>query len=743
MVSGEASASAVGLAVLERGGNAVDAAVATALALSVVHPEAGNLGGGGFAVLRVGVEHAALDFREVAPAAARATMYLDEQGEPASGASLYGPLAAGVPGSPAGYFELHRRFGRLPWKQVVAPAIALARDGFEVSARTARALAEERENLARFPETAAVWLPAGRPPAWGERLRIPDLAATLESYAERGPAAILGGQVAEAIAAASRRYGGVLSVDDLAAYRPEWREPLRFTRFGWDFTTMPLPSSGGIVLGEILGLLERLGWGALPPGGVERAHLLTEAFRRAYADRFLLGDPASTRATSGELLDPTWLDRRAASVSRERATPSAALEPYRQATPENGAAGADTTHISVIDGEGNLVALTTTLNDLFGCRLWVPGAGFFLNNEMDDFTTAPGRANDYGLIQGEANAVAPGRRMLSSMSPTLAERGGDTPGATVAIVLGGRGGSAIPTAVAQVLLALWDGDGARAAVARPRLHAQWLPDRLEVEKGALTAAAMTELARRGHTVVALSRQARVSIAARRADGTIDAAGDPRGPEVAQMAQMTQVAQIPARAAVAPRAPVPGAADDTGLQLAIAPAALPIVRFTTALGEIDLEIDAVRAPVSAANFLRYVDAGHYDGGRFHRTVRPDTETRPEVAIEVIQGGVAQGSEKDDLPPIPLERTTTTGLRHRDGTLSMARDTPDTATSDFFICLGDQPLLDFGGARNPDGQGFAAFGRVVRGMEVVRQIQAAPAQGQALTPPIAILTARRLP
>jgi gamma-glutamyltranspeptidase/glutathione hydrolase len=700
VVSGEADATAVGIATLEAGGNAVDAAVATALALAVVHPEAGNLGGGGFAVLRVDGELAALDFREVAPSASTAGMFLDERGAPRADASTLGGLAAGVPGSPSGLHELHRRFGRLPWRRVVEPAVALARDGFRLSERTARALAAERDGLAQFPESAAVWLPGGVPLGAGERLELPDLAATLAAYAERGPEAITAGAVAAAIEAVSRRHGGILTASDLSAYRPVWREPLRFRRFGWELVTMPLPSSGGVVLGEVLGILERSGWEKLPRGGAERAHLLAESLRRAFADRTRLGDPASTKATAEQLLAPPWLDRRAAEIDRARATRSAGVAPFGET---RAGESDDTTHLSVIDGEGNLVALTTTINDLFGNRLWVPGAGFFLNDEMDDFTTAPGRPNIYGLIQGEANAVVPGRRMLSSMSPVIALKGEE------AIVAGGRGGSRIPTAVTQVLLALWDGDGARAAVSRPRLHHQWLPDALEVESGALAAPAVAELRGRGHEIAPATRFARVNVARRLADGALEAAGDPRGPEVA-------ATLAPNRARV---------------------------RLVTEAGEIDLEVDLARAPISAANFLRYVDAGRYDGGIFHRTVRPDTETRKEVPIEVIQGGAAPEKEADAFPPIPLERTSETGIRHLDGTISMARDQPDTATSDFFICIGDQPRLDFGGARNPDGQGFSAFGRVVRGMEVVRRIHAAPANGQSLAPPIRILTARRLP
>ena len=702
VVSAEADATAIGQATLEAGGNAVDAAVATALALAVVHPIAGNLGGGGFAVVRMGGEEATLDFRETAPAAATEKMFLDAAGVPIPDASTLGPKAAGVPGSPAGLHELHKRYGRMAWKEVVRPAASLARDGFALSSRTARDIAAERDKLARFPETVAVWMPGGRPLGAGAWLRLPELAATLDGYAERGPEAITTGAIAEAIERASRKDGGVLTAADLAAYRPVWREPLRFERFGWKLVTMPLPSSGGIVLGETLGILERSGWRSLPVGGVERAHLLAEAFRRAYADRFVLGDPESTRATAEEVLDSAWLGRRAAEIAG-RPTPSAAVRPIAGAPRAD---PPDTTHISVIDRDGNLVALTTTLNDLFGSRYWVAEAGFFLNDEMDDFTVAPAVPNLYGLVQGAANAIAPGRRMLSSMTPVLALRGGE------AIVLGGRGGSRISTSVIQVLLALWDGDGAAAAVARPRVHHQWLPDQLEFEEGALDEAARGDLARRGHALVAATKIARVNVAWRHSDGTLEAAGDPRGPDVAS-----------APAAQAPR-PV-------------------VVRIATALGDIDVEIDAARAPATAANFLAYVDARRYDGGRFHRTVRTDTETRKDVPIEVIQGGVAPEREKDDFAPIALERTNVTGLKHLDGTISMARAEPDTATSDFFLCLGDQPLLDFGGARNPDGQGFAAFGRVVRGLEVARKIQAAPAEGQSLAPPVRIESIRRIP
>ena len=506
---------------LREGGNAADAAVATALALAVVHPEAGNLGGGGFAVVRFGATVAALDFRETAPAAATAKMYLGPDGKAVADRSLVGPLAAGVPGSPSGLFELHRRYGRLPWAKVVEPAGRLAGDGFIVTARVHRELEEAKTLLARFPGTAAVWLPDGRPPNEGAVVRLPALAAALRAYAAKGPGALTEGPAAEAIVAASTHNGGILTLAALAGYRPVWREPLRLAAFGWQVVAMPLPSSGGIILAESCGMLERLGWASLPRAGVERAHLLAETFRRAFADRFLLGDPTTSLAGPAQLLDPTWLARRAAEIDRTRATPSTLVRPWPGASPVE---RPQTTHLSVIDAEGNAVALTTTLNGAFGCGMLVRELGILLNNEMDDFAVAPGMSNLYGLVQGEANAVAPGKRMLSSMCPIVAWRGEET------LALGSPGGSHIPTAVTQVFLDLVvDGDALEAAAQRPRIHHQWLPDEIALERGALDAAAIRELERRGHRVREVGKLGEVDAVARHASGRCEAVADPRGP----------------------------------------------------------------------------------------------------------------------------------------------------------------------------------------------------------------------
>ncbi len=515
------AATQAGLEILRAGGNAVDAAVVTALALAVVYPQAGNLGGGGFAVLRVDGELAALDFREAGPAAADHDMYLDENGDPVTEKSLVGPLAAGVPGSPAGLWELHRRFGKLEWAQVVAPAARLAGDGFVVTQRLEASVRKAAGLLGRFPETAAVWLPGGVPPKAGSLMKIPSLAATLRAYGEHGPEAITTGPLAADIATVSDRHGGILTVADLEAYRPVWRKPVLFDAFGWHVASMPLPSSGGIILAQTTGLLERSDWQDAPRFGAERAQILVEAWRRAYADRLLLGDPSASLADETDLLAEEWLDRRALEIRSDRATPSAEVHPW---SPPPARESTETTHLSVIDGAGNAVSLTTTLNGSFGCGLLIPGVGFLLNNEMDDFAAAPGKPNLYGLIQGEANAVGPGKRMLSSMSPTVAWRTDET------LALGSPGGSTIPTVTVQVLLnVLVDGDDIQAAVNRPRIHHQWMPDVVVVEADALSPETAWVLENRGYELTNRSRLGEVNVVRATSSGTVEAAADPRGP----------------------------------------------------------------------------------------------------------------------------------------------------------------------------------------------------------------------
>lgn len=524
VASSEVASTEAGLEVLRRGGNAVDGAVATALALVVVHPEAGNLGGGGFAVVKMGGELASLDFREMAPARSTPDMFLDSEGRPRPEASVLGPLAAGVPGSPAGLWELHHRYGKLPWPDVVEPARRLAAEGIVVTSRLHKSLREKQSDLARFPESAALWLPAGEPPAVGTVFRQPVLATTLERYAAAGPPALTSGAAAAAIERVSAKYGGIIEASDLAAYRAEWRPVVRFEAFGWSFAGMDQPSSGGIILGQALELLEELRWQDHPRFGAERTHLLAEVLRRTFADRFLMGDPSTAQADWRQLLGEDWLDWRRSTIVPGKATPSSEIVAAPEGLLQE---GDDTTHISVIDGDGNLVAMTTTLNGLFGCKVLVPELGYFLNNEMDDFAVAPGHPNMYGLIQGEANAIAPGKRMLSSMSPTLAWRGEES------LALGGRGGSRILTGALQVLLAvLVDDDPLQTAVDRPRLHHQWLPDRIQFEIDALSPETKRTLEHWGHEVEPWEKDSKINAVMGLANGQVVAAGDPRGPSAA-------------------------------------------------------------------------------------------------------------------------------------------------------------------------------------------------------------------
>jgi gamma-glutamyltranspeptidase/glutathione hydrolase len=529
VASADLHATRAGLEILESGGSAADAAVACALVLAVTHPQAGNLAGGGFAIVLSGSEAHALDFRETAPAAAHRTLYLDGEGNPVPGASTLGPLSTGVPGTPDGLFELHRRFGRLPWRRVVRPAVTLAERGFAVRPRLEEALAKRAGDLARFPEAAETWLPDGAAPAAGTRIRLPELARSLRSYARRGPSGVTEGRVAEVLVEASARHGGILTLEDLAGYEAVWREPVFLElESGWQLASMPLPSSGGLILAESLALFTAFDAFGEPGDPVARTHQLAEAWRRAYADRFAMGDPDSGLAVEpAALLSRDWLRSRAAGFDPVGATPSESIHPWPgEAVQES----AETTHLSVVDADGNAVSLTTTLNATFGSKLWVPEVGF-LNNEMDDFTTAPGRPNLYGLIQGPANEVVAGRRMLSSMSPTIAWRRDER------IALGSPGGSRIPTAVFQVLLGvLGDGRELRDAVAAPRVHHQWMPDRIDHEPGALDEATRAALEAMGHDLNERSGHGEVHAVRRRASGRFEAVADERGPGAAAAAQ---------------------------------------------------------------------------------------------------------------------------------------------------------------------------------------------------------------
>lgn len=500
VVAAERAAAEAGVRMLDLGGNAIDAAVATGFALAVTYPVAGNLGGGGFLVARVAGEGenaepqvVALDFRETAPAAASADMYVMARLAGRPDASTLGPLAAGVPGSVAGLLEALERWGTLPRETVLAPAISLAEDGFPMTRRTAGFLAADsiRDRMLGHPETARVFYPDGAPPAEGAPFRQPDLAATLRRIASEGRAGFYEGETATRIVSAMGD-SGIISLEDLSEYRPVVRTPVSFSFAGRTIVSMPPPSSGGICLQQMLTMLEGRPLRAYGHNSSATLHLLAEAMRRSFADRNAhLGDPDHVEIPLDRLLDPARLAERAKSISPGKATPSAevgadlAVEESEQ-----------TTHYSVVDRDGNAVSVTTTLNGAFGSMVTVPGAGFLLNNEMDDFSANPGKANLYGLVQGVANAVAPGKRPLSSMTPTLvlAEDG------AVEAVLGTPGGPTIITNVLQVLLNLLVFElEPQAAVNAPKIHHQHLPDRLEVESE-IPADVRAALQGRGHSV---------------------------------------------------------------------------------------------------------------------------------------------------------------------------------------------------------------------------------------------------
>ena len=501
-------ASEAGVAALAAGGNAVDAAVAASFALAVVNPEAGNLGGSGFLLARTANGRAeAFDYRGVAPRAASADMFLNAEGALSERAQL-GPLAAAVPGSVKGLWEAHRALGSRPWATLLEPAIGLAR-GFRVTDRLVRSYPPHVvAGLGRFPESARIFLPGGRVPRAGETFRQPDLARTLERIRDHGADGFYGGVTAALLVEAMRRHGGIMELDDLARYAVVRREPLIFTYRAHTVLSMPLPSSGGVALAETSHLLAGRDLSALDWHGSPHVHLLAEAWRRAFADRnHYLGDADFGVVPVDELASPSYGARRAREIG-ERATPSSSVGPGVAGFGDRHAGGAGhgrglvaegdhTTHVSVVAARGNAVATTTTLNTWYGSKWVAEGTGVLLNNEMDDFTAKPGTPNHFGLIQGEANAIEPGKRMLSAMTPTLVL---DDAGA-LRLVLGAPGGATIITSVFQVISNVLDhGMSIGDAVAAPRVHHQHLPDRIDVEPSGLPDDVARELEAMGHAV---------------------------------------------------------------------------------------------------------------------------------------------------------------------------------------------------------------------------------------------------
>jgi gamma-glutamyltranspeptidase / glutathione hydrolase len=517
VTSAEKHATAIGRAVLEKGGNAVDAAIAVGFALSVTHPTAGNIGGGGFMIIQFPDGRAtALDFREMAPGKASRDMYLDKDGNPTPDSRL-GPRAAGIPGNVAGFAMAHRKYGSLPWKDLVMPAVALAREGHELDTFHADDLrwgTEEMTSYLRSLETAPepernqaliaglkqtialLRRPDGSPLRAGERWTQPDLAVTLEAIAERGADAFYRGPLAKKMAAEVKRMGGLWRPTDLARYRAIERKPVTFEYRGHRVVTMPPPSAGGVTLRQVFAASEALALYDMPWESPDRIHLYIESLRRVYADRNnLIGDPGFVDVPLKTLLDERYMAERLAKVDRQRATPSSEVRAGVELREKT-----QTTHYSVVDEKGTAVATTYTLNGGFGAQLIVPGTGVVLNNEMDDFTAKVGAPNMFGLVQGPQNAIAPGKRMVSSMTPTIVTRGGK-----LRAVCGSPGGPTISTTVAQVLLQVIDHDvPIDQAIAAMRIHHQWLPDIVFHEDG-LDPALARALTARGHTLKSRGR----------------------------------------------------------------------------------------------------------------------------------------------------------------------------------------------------------------------------------------------
>src|SRR5450830_616073 len=497
VVAQESRAARIGVEILDRGGNAVDAAVAVGFALAVTYPRAGNIGGGGFMVIHLAKDNrdVAIDYRETAPAAATATMFLDAKGNPDPKKSRDSGLAVGVPGTVAGLALAQQKYGsgKLSLADLIAPAIDLARKGFPVEDDTADSLPNARERLARWPSAARIFLKdGGQPLQERDRLIQFDLADTLQAIAKEGPRAFYQGRTATQIAAAVLKAGGIMTKDDLAAYRAVERAVVRGSYRGYNIVSMPPPSSGGVHLIEMLNILE--GYDLAKLGRGEKSlHLLIETMKRAYADRAVfMGDPDAIKMPIAGLISQQYAAGLRASIG-ERATPSADIRPGKPADFE----GQNTTHVSVIDRDGNAVSNTTTLNFSYGLGLVADGTGVLLNNELDDFTAKPGAANAYGLVGFTANLPGPGKRPLSSMAPTIVLKDGKP-----YLITGSPGGSRIISAVLQVIANVIDFHmPIDKAVTAPRLHHQWQPDEVYAEPG-FAPDLLDALEARGHTIVA-------------------------------------------------------------------------------------------------------------------------------------------------------------------------------------------------------------------------------------------------
>ncbi len=525
VVSAREEASRIGVEIMKKGGNAYDASVAVELALAVSYPYAGNLGGGGFMVYRTQYgELGSFDFREKAPMAATRDMYLDENGEFQKELSKKGGLAVGVPGTISGMFAIHDKLGTLPMEELLQPVIDLANNGYVVTQRQAERFNKYKDEF--IAVTGEPFLYTGDIRE-GDTLRNPALARTLDRILENGLAGFYKGKTAEILVDFIRKKGGIISLEDLDAYETQWREPLVFEYKELDIISMAPPSSGGICLAQILKILEPYPIKDYGHNSVKAIQLITEAERRAYADRsYYLGDPDFVEIPVDSLLDEAYLKSRMSDFSFERATPSENIKTGTIVTYES----EETTHYSIVDQYGNAASVTTTLNSAFGSKLYVKELGFFLNNEMDDFSAKPGEPNIYGLIGGEANAIAPQKRMLSSMTPTIVEKDGE-----LWMVVGTPGGATIITSVLQAILNVYEFDmNMQQAVNVPRFHHQWLPDAIRYEKGRFPDSLKTRLNALGYpeNTEVDPIIGKIDAILMLSDGTMEGGADPRGDDKA-------------------------------------------------------------------------------------------------------------------------------------------------------------------------------------------------------------------
>lgn len=496
VVSGSDLASAAGRDILKKGGNAFDAAVTVSFVLAVTHPAAGNIGGGGFMVARMkSGTSLALDFREKAPKKATASLYLDKNGVLNTEAALHNHLSVGVPGTVDGMIQILEKYGRLPLDMVLEPAIKLAKNGYELRYEDAFLLNKHRDAFARWPASAAIFIkPDGQPWNPGDRLVQADLARTLERIARNGRNGFYGGETADFIIQDMKKNGGVMELSDLKDYRSEWRTPLQFTFRDRSIVTMPPPSAGGVTLQQIAKMVEKAPLETMRYGSADGIHLMVEAMRRAYADRnYFLGDPAFIKNPISEMTDSIYLAQRFSTFSPEKATSSSevshgAISSFTEPT--------ETTHFSIVDQEGTAVSITTTLNSSFGNKIVVPGTGMLWNNQIDDFSLKPGVPNQFGLVSSKTNALKPGKRMLSSMTPVIVLRNGK-----LELLLGASGGSTITTTVFQIFInTTLYGMNMQQAVAAPRFHHQWLPDKIMIDPFGLDETTRQKLVSMGHNV---------------------------------------------------------------------------------------------------------------------------------------------------------------------------------------------------------------------------------------------------